>query len=144
MAKQKGRTLLIKLSDGQETPTFETLCALTTKTLTINNEEIDVTTANCTTPGGALWTEVMDGVKRVSFSGNGISKKDNAEARLAAVAMSSPPVIASQVIVPNFGQFDGTFFIQSGDFGGEQSGGVTFSLTAASTGEVTFAPEAAS
>lgn len=143
MAKQKGRTLLIKLSDGQETPNFETLCALTTKTLTINNEEIDVTTAECANPGGALWTEVMDGVKRVSLSGNGISKKDNAEARLAAVAMSSPPVIAAQIIVPNFGQFDGTFFIQSGDFGGEQSGGVTFSLTAASTGEVTFTPEAA-
>lgn len=143
MAKQKGRTLLIKLSDGQETPTFETLCALTTKTLTINNEEIDVTTADCTTPGGALWTEVLDGVKRVSLSGNGISKKDNAEARLASVAMSSPPVVAAQIIVPNFGTFEGSFFIQTGDFGGDQSGGVTFSLSAGSTGEVTFTAEAA-
>ncbi|WP_353475517.1 phage major tail protein, TP901-1 family [Salipiger sp. H15] len=143
MAKQKGRTLLIKLSNGQESPTFETLCALTTKTLTINNEEIDVTTADCTAPNGALWTEVLDGVKRVSLSGNGISKKDNAEARLASVAMSSPPVVDAEIIVPNFGTFAGSFFIQSGDFGGDQSGGVTFSLTAASTGVVTFTPEVA-
>ena len=143
MAKKKGRQLLIKLSDGQATPEFETLCALTTKTLTINNEEIDVTTADRDAPGGALWTEVLDGVKRVSFSGNGISKKENAEARLATVAMSSPPVVAAQVIVPNFGAFEASFFIQSGDFGGDQTGGVTFSLSAGSTGAVTFTPEAA-
>ena len=142
MAKQKGPTLLIKLSNGEETPSFEVLCALTTKTLTINNEEIDVTTADCTAPGGPLWTEVLDGAKRVSFTGQGISKKENAEARLATVAMSSPPVVAAEVVVPNFGTFAGAFFIQSSGFGGEQSGAVTFDLTAASNGPVTFTAEA--
>ena len=34
-------------------------------------------------------------------------------------------------MVPNFGTFAGAFFIQSSGFGGEQSGGVTFDLTAA-------------
>lgn len=140
MAKKKGRTLLIKMKGAADT--FDVLCGLTTKTLTINNEEVDVTTADCDEPDGPTWTEVLDGVKRVSVSGNGLSKKENAEATLARVAMDSPPVAELQIIVPNFGTFEGSFFLQSGEFGGEQAGGVTFSLTAASTGTVTFTPEA--
>ena len=143
MAKQKGRTVLIKIGDGA-TPTeaFDTMCALTTKTLTVNNETVDVTTANCTTPGGALWSEVMDGVKSITLAGNGVSKKDEAEARLAEVAISATPDVNMQVVIPNFGTFAGRFFISSMELGGEQSGGVTFSLSAQSTGAVTFTPEA--
>ncbi|HBT00565.1 MAG TPA: phage major tail protein, TP901-1 family, partial [Citreicella sp.] len=88
MAKKKGRELLLRIGDGVEgSETFSKVCALTTKSLVINNEEIDVTTADCDAPGGVLWTEVLDGVRRISFSGNGISKKDTAETRLAAVAL---------------------------------------------------------
>lgn len=143
MAKQKGRTLLIKIGDGA-TPTegFDTMCALTTKTLTINNEVIDVTTASCTDPGGVLWSESMDGVKSIAIAGNGISKKDDAEARLTEVAISATPNVNLQVVVPNFGTFAGRFFITSMELGGEQSGGVTFSLAAQSTGAVTFTAEA--
>lgn len=143
MAKQKGRTVLIKIGDGA-TPTeaFDTMCALTTKTLTVNNETIDVTTADCTTPGGVLWSEVMDGVKSITLAGNGTSKKDDAEARLAEVAMAANPNVNMQVVIPNFGTFAGRFFIGSMELGGEQSGGVTFSLSAQSTGSVTFTAEA--
>lgn len=140
MAKAKGRQLLIKIGDGETSEVFDTLCALTAKTLTINNEEIDVTTPDCDAPGGVMWAEVLDGVKRVAVSGNGISKKEDAEARLATVAMASPPVGNLQIIVPNFGTFAGAFFIQSGEFSGE--GSVNFSLSAASTGAVTFTAEA--
>jgi len=140
MAKQKGRKLLVKIKSATE---YDVLCGLTTKTLTINNEEIDVTTADCEDPDNAMWSEVLDSVKRVSLSGNGISKKDDAEATLAEIAMSSPPVAELQIIVPNFGMFEAAFFVQSSEFGGEQTGGVTFSLSAASTGPVTFTREEA-
>ncbi|TQS72756.1 phage major tail protein, TP901-1 family [Rhodobacteraceae bacterium] len=144
MAKQKGRTLLVKLDTktGESAPDFSVLCALNAKTLTINNEEIDVTSADCDDPGGRLWTEVLDGVSRLSFTGNGTSKKDTAEVRLAAVSLSAPPVIRAQVVVPNFGLFECDLFVQSFELGGEMTGGVTFSLTAASTGKVDFTPEA--
>lgn len=143
MAKQKGRTLLIKIGDGASpTEAFDTMCALTTKTLTINNEVIDVTTADCTTPSGPLWSEVMDGIKSVSIAGNGVSKKDDAEERLAEVAISATPSVNLQVVVPNFGTFAGRFFVSSMELGGEQSGGITFSLAAQSSGAVTFTAEA--
>ena len=139
MAKQKGRKLLIKIGDGA-TPTeaFTVLCGLTSKTMTINNNEIDVTTADCADPGGALWTEVMAGAKRVSVSGNGFFKDETAEATLNTLALDDDPIANFQVIVPDFGTFQGAFFLSSVEYGGEQEGGVTYSLALASTGAVTF------
>ncbi|GHC12515.1 phage major tail protein, TP901-1 family [Gemmobacter nanjingensis] len=139
MAKQKGRKLLIKIGNGA-TPTevFTVLCGLTSKTMTINNNEIDVTTADCTDPGGAMWTEVLAGAKRVSVSGNGLFKDEAAEATLNTLAMDDDPIANFQVIVPDFGTFRGGFFVSSVEYGGEQEGGVTYSLALASTGAVTF------
>lgn len=140
MAKQKGRKLLVKIKGTGST--YDVLCGLTTKTLTINNEEVDVTTPDCDAPDGPLWTEVLDGVRRISFSGNGLSKKDDAEKTLVGITMADTPIAPLQIIVPNVGKFEADFFIQSGEFGGEQTGGVTFSMSAGSTGSVKFTAEA--
>lgn len=138
MAKQKGRLLLIKIGDGEASETFSSLCGLTSKTLTINNTEVDVTTADCTAPGGALWTEVQSGTKRVSVTGNGLFLDATSEARMNTVVMDDDPIANFQIVVPDFGTFAGAFFASSVDYGGEQEGGVTYSLSLASTGPVTF------
>jgi TP901-1 family phage major tail protein len=138
MAKQKGRLMLVNIGDGAGSETFAKLCGLRSKTLTINNSEIDVTTADCDSPGGALWTEVLGGVKRVSVSGNGYFKDETTETRLNTVAMSADPVANFQIIVPDFGTFAGAFFVSSVEYGGEQEDGVTYSLSLASSGAVTF------
>lgn len=143
MAKAKGRTLLIKIRTATGTPdTMTVLCALTTKSIDINNATIDVTTADCTTPGGAMWQEVLDGVKTVSVTGEGFSKKDTAEAKLTTVAMASPPVEEFEIVVPNFGTFTGEFFVSTAGFRGDATGGLTFSLSLTSNGVITFTPEA--
>lgn len=138
MAKQKGRLMLVNIGDGAGSETFAKLCGLRSKTLTINNSEIDVTTADCDSPGGPLWTEVIDGVKRVSVSGNGYFKDETTETRLNTVAMGNSPIANFQIIVPDFGTFAGAFFVQSVEYGGEQEDGVTYSLSLASSGAVTF------
>ena len=138
MAKQKGRLMLVKIGDGEATEAFTTLCGLRSKTMTINNSEIDVTTADCTTPGGPLWTEILDGAKRVSVSGNGYFKDDTNEATLNTLALSGDPVANFQIVVPDFGTFEGAFHVSSLEFGGEQEDGVTYSLTLASSGAITF------
>lgn len=138
MAKQQGRELLVKIRTSTGPDVFSTLCGLTTKALTINNNEIDVTTADCTTPGGILWTEVLGGAKRLSFSGNGFFEDSAPEAYLNTLAMATDPRGVFQVIVPAFGTFQGTFFLSSTEYGGEQEGGVTYSLSLASSGAVTF------
>lgn len=140
MPKQKGRKLLVLIGDGAgaETEVFTVLCGLTAKTLSINNSEIDVTTADCTDPGGPLWTEVLAGAKRVSVSGNGYFKDEATELRANTVAMSADAKANFEIIVPDFGTFAGRFMIGTMDWGGEQEDGVTYSLSLASDGAVSF------
>ena len=138
MAKQQGRELLVKIRTSTGPDVFSTLCGLTTKTITINNNEIDVTTADCTTPGGVLWTGVLGGAKRFSVSGNGFFEDSAAEAALNTLAMATSPIGVFQVIMPAFGTFQGSFFLSSTEYGGDQEGGVTYSLSLASSGTVTF------
>lgn len=138
MAKQLGRALLVKIGDGGGTETFANLCGLNSKSLTINNSSIDVTTPDCTSPEGALWTETLNGLKNVSVSGDGFFEDSTAEARMNTVAMAADNACNFQIIVPDFGTYAGSFRIASLEFGGETEGGVTYSLSLESTGAVTF------
>jgi len=142
MAKQKGRTLLVKIGDGAESEVFTTLCGLTTRSIGINNTEYDVTTADCTTPGGALWTEVQNGAKRVAISGTGLIEDETQEVRANTIAMSADAMVNMQIVVPSLGTFAGEFHMASLTYGGEMEGGVTYDMSLNSSGEVTFTPEA--
>lgn len=138
MAKQLGRALLVKIGDGADPVVYSNLCGLNSKSLTLNNSSIDVTTPDCTSPEGALWTETLAGLKNVSVSGDGFFEDSTAEARMNTVAMSADNSTDFQVVVPDFGTYAGTFRISSLEFGGETEGGVTYSLSLESTGAVTF------
>lgn len=142
MAKQKGRLMLINIGDGA-TPTeaFAVLCALTSKTLSINTEQIDVTSPDCIAPGGVMWRETFDGVKAISVSGTGFIKDEASEKRLNTVAMASPNIANFQVIVPELGTYAGAFSVNA-EFGGEATGGLTYGLTLESAGVIAFTPAA--
>jgi TP901-1 family phage major tail protein len=138
MAKQLGRALLVKIGDGAGTEAFANLCGLNSKTMTINNSLIDVTTPDCTTPAGIMWTESLNGVKNLTISGDGFFEDSVTELRMNTVAMQADPKCNFQVVVPAFGTYAGSFYIESLEFGGESQGGVTYSLSLTSTGAVTF------
>ena len=138
MAKQLGRTLLVKIGDGESSEAFSNLCGLNSKSLTINNSAIDVTTPDCTTPGGVLWTETLAGVKNVSVSGDGFFEDSAAELRANTVAMAADNSVNMQIVVPDFGTYAGAFRIDSLEFGGASEGGVTYSLSLSSNGAVAF------
>ena len=144
MAKQKGRALLVKIGDAASPEVFSNLCGLTTKTLTINNNAIDVTTPDCTTPEGQLWREVQTGMRTVSVAGNGYFEDATSETRLKTVTMGSgatdtAEAIANfEIVVPDFGTFAGAFHVDSLEYAGEQEDGVTYSLSISSSGAVTF------
>ncbi len=138
MAKQLGRALLVKIGDGEASETFANLCGLNSKSLTINNSSIDVTTPDCTSPEGALWTQTLAGLKNVSASGDGFFEDSTAEARMNTVAMSADNSVNMQIVVPDFGTYAGAFRISSLEYGGETEGGVTYSLSLESNGAITF------
>lgn len=138
MAKQLGRAMLVKIGDGESSEAFANLCGLNSKSLTINNSSIDVTTPDCTTPEGTLWTETLAGLKNLSLSGNGFFEDSTTELRMNTVAMATDNQCNMQVVIPDFGTYAGAFRITSVEFGGETEGGVTYSLSLESTGAVTF------
>ena len=138
MAKQLGRALLVKIGDGADPEVFSNLCGLNSKSLSINNTSIDVTTPDCTTPGGVLWTETLNGLKNVSVSGDGFFEDSTAEARMNTIAMAADNQCNFEILVPDFGTYACAFRIALVEFGGETEGGVTYSISLESTGAVTF------
>jgi len=140
MAKQLGRSLLIKIGDGAGSEAFTAIAGLNSKSITINNSAIDVTTPDATTPGGALWASNLNGLKSMSISGDGIFLDESAqEGRLNTIAMQADPVANFQLVVPDFGTYSGEFRVTSLEFGGETEGATTFSLSLESNGTVTYA-----
>jgi len=141
MAKQLGRAMVIKIGDGEASEAFSNLCGLNSKSLTINNSSIDVTTPDCAAPEGALWTQTLAGVKNVAVSGDGFFEDSTAEARANSVAVSADNSVNMQIVVPDFGTYAGAFRISSLEFGGETEGGMTYSLSLESNGAITFTAE---
>ena len=140
MAKQLGRSLLIKIGDGAGSEAFTAIAGLNSKSITINNSAIDVTTPDATTPGGALWASSLNGLKSMSISGDGIFLDESAqEGRLNTIAMQADPVANFELVVPDFGTYSGEFRVTSLEFGGETEGAATFSLSLESNGTVTYA-----
>ena len=140
MAKQLGRSLLIKIGDGAGSEAFTAIAGLNSKSITINNSSIDVTTPDATTPGGALWASRLNGLKSMSISGDGIFLDESAqEGRLNTIAMQADPVANFELVVPDFGTYSGEFRVTSLEFGGETEGAATFFLSLESNGTVTYA-----
>ena len=138
MAKQLGRSFLLKVGDGEASEVFTALAGINSKSITINNSSIDVTTPDASSPGGVLFAQSLNGLKSMSVSGDGIFLDETAEARLNTVAMQADPVANFEMFVPDFGTFAGEFRVASLEFGGETEGGVTFSVSLESNGTVTF------
>ena len=142
MAKQKGRELLIKKEVAATPGTFATACGLVSKTIGINNNQIDVTTPDCDTPGGPLWRELSEGIKSITVSGNGLFEDSAPEQEMVALAMADTPIGNFQVIVPDLGTFEGAFLLGAMEYGGEMEGSVTYTVTLESAGEITFTADA--
>jgi len=139
MAKQLGRAMLVKIETTDGGASYTTVFGLNSKTLTINNTSIDVTTPDQTTPGGVLWTETLNGVKNIAVSGDGFFEDDGtADARVIAQAMAADNEADFQIEVPDLGTWTGNFRIASFEMGGETEGGVTFSISLESNGAITY------
>jgi len=138
MAKQLGRAYLLKIGDGAGSEVFSALAGINSKSLTINNSAIDVTTPDASSPAGALWAASLNGLKSMSISADGVFVDETAEARLNTVAMANDPIANFQIVVPDFGTYAGAFRVTSLDFGGDTEGGVTFSTSLESSGTCTF------
>ncbi|GEC14328.1 phage major tail protein, TP901-1 family [Nitrobacter winogradskyi] len=132
MGAQKGKDLLLKMSDGSS---FVTVAGLRSRRIAFNAEIVDVTDAESTD----RWRELLAGagVRRASLSGRGLFK-DAASDALVRQAFFDGSIKTCQVMVPDFGTIEGMFQIASLEFAGEHNGEVTFDLALESAGALTF------
>jgi TP901-1 family phage major tail protein len=132
MGAQKGKDLLLKMSDGSS---FVTVAGLRSRRIAFNAEIVDITNAESTD----RWRELLAGagVRRASLSGRGLFKDAGSDA-LVRQAFFNGTINDCQVVVPDFGTIEGPFQIASLEFAGEHNGEVTFDLALESAGALTF------
>src|SRR3569623_3329026 len=134
MSAQKGKDLLVKISDGAGG--FMTVAGLCTRRLAFNAETVDITHAE----SANRWRELLDGagVKRAAVSGRGLFK-DAASDALMRQTFFDGTIVTYQIVIPDFGTVQGAFQLTSLEFAGEHNGEVTYDVALESAGELTFA-----
>jgi TP901-1 family phage major tail protein len=133
MTAQKGKDLLIKITDGAGG--FTTVAGLRTRRLAFNAETVDITNAE----SANRWRELLDGagVKRASVSGRGLFTDAATDASMRQTFFDGT-VLNYQIVVPDFGTMQGLFQLTNLEFAGEHNGEVTYDVALESAGEVTF------
>jgi TP901-1 family phage major tail protein len=133
MAAQKGKDLLVKISDGVG---FTTVAGLRARRLSFNAETVDVTHAE----SSGRWRELLDGagIKRAAVSGRGLFKDASSDALMRQTFFDGA-IKNFQIVIPDFGTVAGPFQLTSLEFAGEHDGEVTYELALESAGELTFA-----
>lgn len=132
MAAQKGSALLLKIDNGSGT--FTTVGGLRSTSISMNDETVDVTTKDSANVRELL---ANGGVRTVSISGSGVFTDAASETTLRA-AFGAASFSDFQVIIPDFGTYEGAFQVASLEYAGEFNGEVTYSVTLESAGAITF------
>ena len=133
MTAQKGKDLLVKISDGAGG--FTSVAGLRTRRLAFNAETVDITHAE----SANRWRELLDGagVKRASVSGRGLFVDAATDASMRQTFFDGT-VLDYQIVIPDFGTVQGAFQLTNLEFAGEHNGEVTYDVALELAGEVTF------
>jgi TP901-1 family phage major tail protein len=133
MTAQKGKDLLVKISDGAGG--FTTVAGLRTRKLAFNAELVDITNAE----SANRWRELLDGagVKRASVSGQGLFTDATTDASMRQTFFDGT-ILNYQIVIPDFGTVAGLFQLTELSFAGQHNAEVTYDVTLESAGELTF------
>ncbi|MDP1632795.1 MAG: phage major tail protein, TP901-1 family [Caulobacter sp.] len=135
MAAQRGKDILLKISDGGDPQIFVTVAGLRARTISLNARGVDVTDGD----SAGRWRELLAGagVRQASVSGAGIFRDAASDALIREVFFAQE-ARAWRLIVPDFGTLEGAFLVAALDYAGEHEGEATWALTLASAGEIAF------
>ncbi|MHB9880067.1 phage major tail protein, TP901-1 family [Pacificimonas sp. ICDLI1SI03] len=135
MGAEKGSAFLLKLSDGGDPISFETVAGLRTTQMSITTDAV-VTTNK----GSAGWREILSeaGTRSVSVSGAGVFNGSAAEARLKGHALGGR--VADYRLAFESGEtVTGPFLVTRLDYAGDFGGERTYTLSLESAGPVVAA-----
>lgn len=135
MAAQKGKDLLLKISDGGAPESFSTVAGLRARTISLNARSVDVTDGD----SAGRWRELLAGagVRSASVSGSGVFR-DAAADGLIRDAFFAQDARRWRLVVPDFGTLEGAFLVAALEYAGSHEGEATYALTLSSAGLITF------
>lgn len=133
MAAQKGSGMLVKIES--DTPsTFTTLGGIRDVSFRINNQTVDITNADSS---GVMELLSTGGITSMEASGNGVFV-DDASIEQARVKAASRENWGFQLVIPDWGTYEGPFQISSLEIGGRYDDAVTFTIDLRSAGEIAW------
>lgn len=136
MPAEKGRNILIQISNGLSPPTFTSVGGLQSRTITVNNEIVDITNDD-TAPQRELLTGA--GLKTLTFSGSGVFKDDEAIRRIENLAHNPDSNEEEfRFVFENGDYIQGVFHLSTLEFTGEYNGARMYSMTFENASPWTF------
>ena len=135
MAGQKGRDVLIKISDGGVPEVFVTLAGIRTSEIELNATTVDGTAAD----SEAGWRELVAGagVKSAQVRGRGLFKDAASDERMRSVFFAGE-IARWQLVIPGLGTLTGPLHIAELKWGGQHDGEATFAIDLRSAGALGF------
>ncbi|MBC7280036.1 phage tail tube protein [Hoeflea sp.] len=134
-----GRSLVIARYTAPDT--YAAICVTEARSLTINNEVVDITKPDCTTPGGKLAYAAQYGIQKFSFSGAGAYVNATAQKAVIADAVAQT-VTEYQITVPDVGVFVGDGLLTTTNLAGDKTNEMQADFAIELTGTITFTPAA--
>ena len=133
MAGQRGRDILLKISDGAGG--FTTLAGVRASRIQLSAGTVDGTSAD----SAEAWRELVEGagIKSARVTGRGVFKDAASDARMRAVFFGGEAP-DWQLILPDFGTLKGAFQISELSWSGAHEGEAEFSVTLESAGLLAF------
>mgnify|MGYP003137514954 CR=1 FL=1 len=132
MAAQKGSDVLIKIAvSGSQV----TVGGLRSSSITLNDEMVDISTKDSSNNRELL---PQGGIQSMSISGSGVFTDTNSEQQVRT-NFGGASLSSMSFVIPDLGTYSGSFQITSLEFAGEYNGEATFSMTAESSGAISFA-----
>lgn len=129
-----GRTLTVARSDDADG--FDLACVTEQRTLTINNEQIDITKPDCLNPGSKLVRTLEYGVQSIDFSGQGAFVNTATMQAVVQDAVRQRKRVY-QVSVPEVGTFEGDALLNV-TFSGDKTNELQAEISLAMSGVILF------
>ena len=135
MAAGKGRLVKLEVNTGGGSPaTYVEVGGVQAKTITIANEQVDITSDD-TAPFRQLLADA--GMRSASISGNGVNKDDAQINAIRALALNGN-LEDFRITLPSSDTVEGLFQVASYEESGEYNGANLFSITLESGGTITL------
>ena len=136
MAKFCGKDFVVQIEDSPAgSDTFTTVAAMRSTSMSVNNEQVDVTTKS-----DMSWRQLIAcGVRTMSISLAGVVTDDDTFKQLQANAISDTDNIWAFKLVSGLGdEFKGNYQIASIERTGEYNGAEEYSITLEGAGEIAY------